>query len=93
MRVSTSNAVTTIDQDEIVVALSAGVDLEAATWTYPDGTTLDIRGMRPNLGALSSLYLKAESSKQPIDAAAYVKHKARIIASFNKRDQTGARYE
>lgn len=93
MRVSITDSVTMIDQDEVVVARSAGVDLGATTWTYPDGTTLDIRSVRPSLDALSSLYTKAEFSKQAIDAAAYVKQKARIIAMFNKRDQTGSRYE
>jgi hypothetical protein len=94
MRIYTNGTgVTVIDQDEEVTARIGALNPSDPTWTYPDGTVLDVRGLRCNVDVLTNLYAKACYSKQPVDSAAYMKHKARVIASFNKRDQTGSRYE
>lgn len=54
---------------------------------------VDVSRHRPGLDVLAGLYLKADASKRPEDAAAYVRHRDRISAMFRKRDVEGARYE
>lgn len=112
MRVFTNGSgVTTIDQDEDVVSLITGMDMEAPYWEYvvtgsdegirttdpvtPTNVTVrvDVSSHRPSLDVLSGLYQKAQVSNRPEDAAAYVKHKTRVLALFKKRDVDGQRYE
>jgi hypothetical protein len=87
MRVSNNGVATVIDRDEEVVSRTAGIDMGAPYWEYVDesGQTVrvDVSAHRPNLDALASLYQKANASKQPEDAAAYVRHKARVLALFH----------
>ncbi|MGG1600953.1 hypothetical protein [Paenibacillus naphthalenovorans] len=81
--IKSDDGITTIDQDEVIVQKAAGIDL----------ATIQIDGLRPNLDVLAGLYQKAYASKLPEDAAAYVKHKARILAWFQRRDVDRKRYE
>jgi hypothetical protein len=98
MRVLISDSgVTTIYQDEAVVAQAAGIDTNTTVWSYVDRSgqtvTIDISAHRPNLDVLAGLYNQAEATKQPEVAAAYVSMKNRILALFHKRDVLGERYE
>lgn len=79
MRAYTTDGITTIDQDDAVVKMANGVDL----------STVNIASLRPNLDVLGGLFTKAYCSKKPEDAAAYVKHKARVMDLFYKRDVQG----
>lgn len=98
MRVNTNDkGFTTIDNDTEVTSRVGGLDVNAQSWNYVNREgqtiTVDVRSAALNLDTLAQLYAKALSSKQPADAAGYVQHKNRLITSFNKRDQTGSRYE
>lgn len=96
MRVSICDGITTIDQDDAVIAMAGVVDPEATQWTYDvkqfdpnagaekvvDTVNVDISSLRPTLDDLSVLYRKAQVTKQPAWAAAYVNHKARVLEYF-----------
>jgi hypothetical protein len=77
---------TTIDEDGDVLVRLNGVN-------PGDFIPLDISGFPPDLDTLSALYLKAQATKRLDDADAYKRHKARIIAMFERRDIGGSRYE
>jgi hypothetical protein len=103
MRVNTSDkGITTIVNDTEVTSRVGGLDVNAPFWTYDvvdhqgkvlETVTVDVRKAALNLDTLAQLYSKALSTRQPADAAGYIQHKNRLITSFNKRDQTGSRYE
>lgn len=98
MRTYTSaEGFTVIEDDNEVIARVGGMDVNAPSWTYTNRSgetvTVDVRGCRPNLDSLSKLYDNACASKRPEDAAAYVQHKNRVLALFEKRDVDGHRYE
>ncbi|MDO3682210.1 hypothetical protein [Paenibacillus ehimensis] len=88
---------TIIEKDDAVVAAAAGMDLGVTSWSYVDGSgqtvRIDIAKEPVDLDALARLYLRAYGSKRKEDAAAYCVHKARLLASFRRRDVLGSRYE
>ncbi|WP_373230372.1 hypothetical protein [Cohnella sp.] len=87
MRTLNNGVVTVIDGDEVVVNRTAGIDMNAPYWEYvgTDGVTVrvDVSSHRPNMDVLAGLYQKAYASKRPEDAAAYVRHKTRVLALFS----------
>jgi hypothetical protein len=100
-----SDGRTVITGDEVVIGTSNGessgylgdINVDAPNWSYtlPSGeiVTVDVSSTRPNLDSLASLYERATKSKRPEDAAAYLRHKTRVLALFKKRDIDGERYE
>jgi len=93
----TDTGETVISGDEHLVQRAKAVNQSAPFWEYVDraGETVrvDVSIHRPSLDILASLYLKADASKRPEDAAAYVRHRDRVVKLFRKRDVDGARYE
>jgi hypothetical protein len=93
MRTFNNGVTTVIDRDDEVVSKTAGIDMNAPYWEYvgTDGVVVrvDVSSHRPNLDVLAGLYHKAIVSKRPEDAAAYVRHKARVLALIHKRDVLG----
>lgn len=93
----TDSGQTVITGDDNLVKRAEAINQSADYWEYVDGAgntvRVDVSAHRPDLDVLAGLYGKADASKRPEDAAAYVRHRNRIIEMFRKRDVAGERYE
>jgi hypothetical protein len=83
MRVMSVDQKTVIDNDATVIDLAAGFDL----------ATVSVSNERLQLANLSEMYDKALKTKNPEDAARYVKMKQRYLDHCRNRDELGNRYE
>ncbi|QQE73155.1 hypothetical protein KDJ56_14625 [Brevibacillus composti] len=83
MRICTIDNKTFIDSDTVVVEMTTGIDLE----------TVSVDGERLNVGQLAAMHDQALKTKNPEDAARYVKMKQRYLDYVHIRDVLGNRYE
>lgn len=83
MRIYTTDKTTSIDNDQGVVVLAGGVDLEK----------ISVDNERLQVADLSEMYDNAAKTKKPEDAARYVKMKQRYLDYCQNRDELGNRYE
>ncbi|WP_169083236.1 hypothetical protein [Paenibacillus sp. PL91] len=106
---TTDEGKTIIMDDEQVIELAQSVDIDAPYWEYiytlkriditghlvevEETVRVDVSSHRPNLDTLSGLFNMAEATKRPEWAAAYLRHKTRVLALFKRRDIDGLRDE